>query len=230
MNAVLHAWRRPSGALRRLAVVILALAIGLPVVLTIAVLCSGTANAEGIPRTAAQHRRELVRIARQEWGVEANVALAAAQIHQESGWRHDARSAYAAGLAQFTPSTAEWIAAIYPDLGKAAPFSPSWAMRAMLRYDAWLYARAPGATECDRRWAMLRWYNGGEGHWWREAALAADRLDREAVDAQCGRATRAAVWCAENTGYPRRILMQWEPIYLAAGWPGRATCCGASSC
>ncbi len=35
---------------------------------------------------------------------------------------------------------------------------------------------------------------------------------------------RSARHCPENTGYPRRILLRWEPIYLAAHWPGRAVC------
>lgn len=218
--------------MRRMVWTFVALTIVLPTLLALFAL--GTAQAAEpepahvIPANANQHRRELVRLARQEWGLGANVALAAAQIHAESAWRADARSAYANGMAQFTPTTAAWIVTVYPDLGEAAPLSPAWAMRAMLRYDGWLRARTRGHTACDHWWAVLRSYNGGLGHWRAEAALAADALDRADVDPQCGRASRAAVHCAENLGYPRRILLSLEPVYLAAGWPGARTCPGAA--
>jgi len=65
------------------------------------------------------------------WGLEAPVALFAAQVHQESGWREDARSPVGAlGLAQFMPGTAAWIAQLYPaDLGDAAPLDALGAAR-----------------------------------------------------------------------------------------------------
>jgi soluble lytic murein transglycosylase-like protein len=76
-----------------------------------------------IPAQANTYRARLTREARAAWGLEAPGALFAAQVHQESGWREDARSLVGAlGLAQFMPGTAAWIARLYPtDLGDAAP-------------------------------------------------------------------------------------------------------------
>jgi soluble lytic murein transglycosylase-like protein len=76
-----------------------------------------------IPAQANIYRARLTREARAAWGLEAPVALFAAQVHQESGWREDARSLMGAlGLARFMPGTAAWIAWLYPaDLGDAAP-------------------------------------------------------------------------------------------------------------
>jgi soluble lytic murein transglycosylase-like protein len=178
-----------------------------------------------LPRLANAHRRDLTRIVQQEWGLSGNVALHAAQIHQESAWKSDAKSwAGAEGLAQFMPSTATWIAEIHPDLAPVAPYSPDWAMRAQSRYNKHLIARVQGHTDCDRWWHTLRSYNGGLGHLNAESRNAADAADRRATDATCGSARRSIKHCPENLGYPRRILIDLEPRYLTNGWPGRATC------
>lgn len=98
------------------------------------------------PRVAMKYRADLVRSARLVWGLDAPVAVMAAQVHQESGWRPDARSAYAHGLAQFTPDTAEWIAGQDAALAGADTGNPVWALRALARYDKWLYDRIPAAS------------------------------------------------------------------------------------
>lgn len=183
-----------------------------------------------IPSAANQHKRELTRVVQQEFGLQGNVAMHAAQIHQESAWRAEVGDgtvkswAGAEGYAQFMPSTAKWIVEVYPDLGPVAPFSPSWAFRAMARYNKWLYARVRGNTECDKWWFVLRSYNGGLGHIQAESRNATDAGDRHAVDAQCGTARRAEVHCRENLGYPDRIINLIEPRYLRAGWAGSPTC------
>ncbi|MDP2808662.1 MAG: transglycosylase SLT domain-containing protein [Rhodocyclaceae bacterium] len=180
----------------------------------------GLTLAQVPPRAAIKYRADLIRSARLAFGLDAPVAALAGQVHQESAWRPDARSPYAHGLAQFTPATAEWIAGqdaalVTPDTG-----NPVWALRALARYDRWLYDRAtPSSDACDRWWATLRGYNGGLGHWLKEARLAAPATDRGALDAQCGRASRAAVHCRENLAYPRLILLKWQPLYASWG-PG----------
>ena len=66
--------------------------------------------ASDIPRAAERHRAELIRVSRAVWGLEAPVAVFAAQVHTESWWRNGTVSpAGAQGLAQFLPSTAEWL-------------------------------------------------------------------------------------------------------------------------
>jgi soluble lytic murein transglycosylase-like protein len=178
----------------------------------------------GVPREAQQHRRELLRVAQYQFGLGAPVATLAAQVHQESGWRPGVRShAGAEGMAQFMPGTSQWMSEIYPDLAPAAPFNPGWALRAMVRYDAWLLARVAGADACHE-WAFaLAGYNGGLGWVRRDVRLAAaagadplrwwDHVEHHTARADWAR--------RENRGYVRLILRRWEPLYTAAGWgPG----------
>lgn len=171
------------------------------------------ALAQGIPRDAQQYRRDLTRNARMIWGLDAPVATFAAQIHQESGWRPDARSPYAHGLAQFTPAAAEWISGLDPGLANPDTGNPIWALRALVRYDAWLFARVPPARNaCDQMALALRGYNGGLGY-----------VQREAKTGRPCEAFRSAASCRENLAYPQRILTRLESIYVRAAW-------GAGSC
>ena len=171
-----------------------------------------------VPQSANGYRAELTRTARVVWGLEAPVATFAAQIHQESGWRPGAVSHVgAAGLAQFMPGTSTWIAGLDPALKANQPFHPAWAMRALVTYDQYLFERAPASySPRDRMWVALRAYNGGLGHWQAEARNAVTP-DRPGVDAACGTARRAKVHCAENLGYPRRVLLELQPRYAAWG-------------
>jgi soluble lytic murein transglycosylase-like protein len=175
-----------------------------------------------VPQAAQPYRALLVRTAHAAWGLDAPVAVFAAQVHQESAWRADAVSRVGAqGLAQFMPATATWIAGVDPALAARQPFSPAWALRALVTYDRWLYERTPARyAPKDRMWVALRGYNGGLGHWQAEAAASgAARPTRVQVDAACGRAKRAPVHCRENLDYPHRILVVIQPRYAAWG-PG----------
>ncbi len=180
---------------------------------------ASVAHAEGVERSAARYKAELIRIAHAEIGLDAPVAVFAAQIHQESGWNPLAVSRVGArGMAQFMPATARW----WCDLNgleavDCQPSNPVWAMRALVGYDRWLFDRVRGASEFDRWWAALRAYNGGLGHWQREAANARPAADRAAIDAACGSARRSPIFCPENLGYPQRILRVIQPRYLAWG-------------
>jgi len=174
------------------------------------------------PRAALAYRNDLVRTSRAVWGMDAPVAVFAAQIHQESAWNHRAVSKVgAAGLAQFMPGTTKWIGTLDPQLAAREPYNPAWAMRALVFYDQWLFERAPARYEAfDRMWVALRGYNGGLGHWQAEAAASgAAKPTRLQVDKACGRARRSAAHCPENLGYPHRILQVLQPRYLRWG-PG----------
>lgn len=175
-----------------------------------------------VPDDALRYRSLLIRVAQAEWGLQAPVAAFAAQVHQESAWNPDAVSRVgAAGLAQFMPGTARWMPSIRPNLANPQPYNPAWALQAMVAYDRWLYDRTPARySPLDRMHVALRSYNGGLGHWQQEAAATGLRLpDRLQVDAACGLARRAPVHCAENLGYPHRILVILQPRYAAWG-PG----------
>ena len=139
-----------------------------------------------------------------------------AQALRAAGW--DAFNPAENGL----PATATWWCALN-GLGAAAcqPHNPTWALRALVGYDKYLFDRTPVRYgERDRMWVALRSYNGGLGHWQKEAAVSGTaQPSRSQVDAACGKARRAAVHCKENLGYPHRILTVLQPRYLQWG-PG----------
>ena len=205
-------WRSPFSALAWLALAASALTASCQV------------HAQGLqpPQAALQYRSLLIRTAHAGWGIDAPVAVFAAQVHQESAWQPDAVSHVGAqGLAQFMPATSRWIATQAPELATPKPYNPAWALRALVTYDRWLYHRTPARyTPYERMWVALRSYNGGLGHWQQEAASTGlAQPSRAQVDAACGSARRAAVHCKENLGYPHRILVVLQPRYLQWG-PG----------
>lgn len=198
-----------------------AILVGVAVVSTALGYCR-SAQAQA-PAAAQPHRALLVRTANSIWGLGAPVAVFAAQVHQESAWKPEAVSRVGArGLGQFMPATASW----WCELNKLSPtdcqpHNTTWALRALVGYDKYLYDRTPTHYSAyDRMWVALRGYNGGLGHWQREAAVSgAAQPTRQQVDAACGKARRAAVHCRENLGYPQRILVELQPRYLSWG-PG----------
>ncbi|KAF1692745.1 hypothetical protein CSC62_14010 [Pseudoxanthomonas jiangsuensis] len=185
-----------------------------------------------IAPASALYRHRVEQAASRAWGVEASSARLAAQLHQESAFRPNAKSAAGAqGMAQFMPSTARWIATVFPEeLAGFDPWNAQQAIMAAALYDRWLYDRVTPwrgrpMSNCSR-WAFaLRGYNGGEGWLTRERraaqAAGADPNDWNEV----ARYRVRAGWAhKENTAYPRRILLVLEPAYLAAGWSGARTC------
>lgn len=181
----------------------------------------------GLPAAALRHRAELTRNARSIWGLAAPVATFAAQVHQESGWRANVKSPVGArGMAQFMPATAEWISGLVPELAANEPFNPSWALRALVTYDKWLWDRIEAATACERMALALSGYNGGLGWVRRDAKVAAGRglaPDRWWGHVEAVNAGRSEANWRENRGYPRRILRELGPRYAAAGF-GEGVC------
>ena len=175
-----------------------------------------------VPPAAAQYRAELTRAAHSQWGLNAPIAAMAAQVHQESGWQPQAVSRVgAAGMAQFMPATAAWWCErnrLTPE--QCQPTNPTWALRALVGYDRYLFDRTPTRYSAhDRLWVALRGYNGGLGHWSAEAASTGlAQPTRQQVDAACGQARRHRIHCPENLGYPQRILVVLQPRY--ATWGG----------
>ncbi|OGS90966.1 MAG: lytic transglycosylase [Gallionellales bacterium GWA2_60_18] len=195
-----------------------------------------------VPRAALRYQRDLTRNARAVWGMDAPVAVFAAQIHQESRWRADARSVVGAqGIAQFMPATATWISGAYR-WGEAQPYNPAWAMRALVTYDRWLWdrvlpspqpspasgesaARGAEPSNCERMAMSLSAYNGGLGWVYRDQKLAASRSLNPAIwfgHVEKVNAGRSAANFAENRGYPRVILLKHQPVY--ANWGGAIAC------
>ena len=179
--------------------------------------------AQTIPLEAGKHKRQLRQQAHQIWGLHAPVSTFAAQIHQESRWHADARSRVGAqGLAQFMPATANWISGVYPDLSDNAPTNPTWALRALIRYDKFLYDRVAAVNSCEKMAFALSAYNGGLG--WVNKRKARSKKPLVCFNATCDiNPGIAPANQRENAEYPRRILLRHEPTYINAGW-------GAGSC
>jgi membrane-bound lytic murein transglycosylase MltF len=201
----------------------------------IAALClmASEAHAQRLPANSHQYRAALTKEARAVWGIEANIALFAAQIHQESTWRDNAMSQVGArGLAQFMPGTASdmnnWYA---PQLRELPVYSPLWSIRALVLYNRRLYGmvrpmRSPGVSECDRIAMMLSGYNGGFGWVTRDRRLTSEQGDHPDIwFGSIERHSNRAAWAIhENRDYVQRIVFRHLPLYLDNGFPGQKVC------
>lgn len=188
--------------------------------------------AEMIPRAALQYRGQLIREARAVWGMDAPVAVFAAQIQTESWWRNDTVSSVGAqGLAQFMPATAKWLPTVAPETGTPAPFNPAWSLRACVTYDKWLHdrlrpMRGNALAACDRMKFALSAYNGGLGWVGKDRALAArtgrnpDRWAGHVADVNAGR-NKSAI--KENRRYVT-LIFQRQSAYIKAGWGPGVSC------
>ncbi len=191
----------------------------------LAVVRAAHAAEVSIPRAAAQHKATLTRAARAYWGLDAPVAVFAAQVHTESWWKNNTVSHVGAqGLAQFMPATARWLPGVMPETGKPAPFNPAWSLRALCAYDKWLWDRVHGATDFEEMAFTLSAYNGGLG-WVNRDKTKARKLgkdDRRWFDhVENVNAGRSVAAFRENRQYPRRILKDRQYAYIKAGWgPG----------
>lgn len=178
---------------------------------------------QGVPAQANVYRARLVQEAHAAGGLAAPVPMFAAQLHQESGWKPTAQSGVGAvGLAQFMPGSAAWIANVYPaDLKPGAPLDPNWAMRALVRYDYWLYARVPKYQAGDERWAAaLASYNAGLG-WIQKDQKAAMGICDPSLWFACVTSIpdkRTVDNHKQSSDYPERILHRIRPAYILAGW------------
>lgn len=181
--------------------------------------------AHAAPEASLPYKATLIREAHAEYGLNAPNAVLAAQIEQESHWRAKVCSPFACGLTQFTAATARRMGQEYPDLRPVDVFNPSWAIRALVRYDHDLYGQVPRmASECDQ-WAItLSAYNGGLAWTFRDQALAREHGADPArwwgnVADWTGRAPKYA---AENRGYPEIILLTNQAHY--EDWGGTVAC------
>lgn len=194
---------------------------GVLVGVLLALLGIGVAVAQPIPPQANDYRRDLTRLSRSVWGMDAPVSSLAAQLHQESGWRHDAVSRVGAvGLAQFMPATARGIAREFGDI--PAPLDPRWSMLYQSRYMKQLYEDVDHAKDpCERYAFALSAYNGGLGWVRRRQALSAHPENCLYQTCEINPGILASNQ-RENADYPKRILLRLTPIYYEALWgPGR---------
>lgn len=186
-------------------------------VVTVAIASCSYAYAQVIPREAQRYQLTLKREAQMAWGLQAPVATFAAQVHQESRWRMDARSPVGAmGLAQFMPATSNWIGGLYPNLSERAPTNPTWALRALVTYDKWLADRIRADDECQDMAFTLSAYNGGLGWVYKRQKLS--QQPGICLGSTC--TINPGITSAsqrENQHYPEVILLKYEPLYLTWG-------------
>ncbi len=135
----------------------------------------------------------------------------AAQIQVESAWKPDARSKYAAGLAQFTPATWQDIAPrADPSCAGKPETDPACSIRSQIVYMRRLLSRYRSSLTAGDRWAFA-WaaYNGGPGWITREKSRCKRKPNCNPsrwwrnVERHCIRAGWA---CRENRAYPKKIL------------------------
>jgi soluble lytic murein transglycosylase-like protein len=166
-----------------------------------------------------QYRSMLVREAQAVHGPDAPVPMFLGQLRQESSCRANITAGDSGrGLAQFMDATSRQVASKFPEIGPPAPYDPRWAIRAMVRYDGWIYRRVKGADVCNRWGAALKGYNAGPGY---------------VLQAQA-KSTQPGVWFGatefvqtrqspENfeysRTYPRKIIFQHQLRYVEIGTP-----------
>jgi soluble lytic murein transglycosylase-like protein len=157
-------------------------------------------GAEPIPRIALKYQALLIREARSIWGLDAPTATFAAQIESESGWKPGAhnRRSRAFGLGQFQLATARGLSRLYSDLKPAQPMSPTWSIRALVRYNHHIYRMTrKGSSQCERVRHMLAGYNAGPSRLYKR-------------------------WPKTTRAYVHRVL-RLELVYVANGW-GSGSC------
>lgn len=126
------------------------------------------------------------------------------------------------GLAQFMDGTASWLVQRYPALGKADPYNPAWAMRALVTYNRHIYLQVQGADECQRMAAALKGYNAGPGFVLRAQARSRQPGIWFGVTEHIN-AGQSAKNFEYSRLYPRKIIYQHQPRFVAAGF-GKGVC------
>jgi soluble lytic murein transglycosylase-like protein len=193
---------------------------GLLVGVLLAVAGIGACAAQAVPLQAETYRRELVRAAQSSWGMGAPVATLGAQVMVESAFRPRAVSwAGASGLAQMMPATAASLAKQYPALQPVNVFDPSWSLRAQayLLRDLVRRYEPVGANACEAGCYAATAYNGGPKWTDRRIAMSPAPSRCIGVTRLLNPGVRASAQ-AENEQYPVRVLLDWEPRFVAAGW------------
>ncbi len=176
-----------------------------------------TETREYIPRAADSYKRNFIRIHRHYFGMDAPIALLAAQIHQESAWNQRAKSKYASCLSQLTPETEQWLKTNFSKYlaGEGGIMNPVFCIKAQGLYTRWLGTKIVANDECHKWSFILASYNGGHGWTLRDKNLAEQKgLDRNARWDHVELHSDRADWAfEENRGYPRKIIGELQLLY-----------------
>jgi soluble lytic murein transglycosylase-like protein len=112
--------------------------------------------------------------------------------------------------------TAEWVSERYQELGESQPYNPLWAIRAMVRLDAYNAGRVAAATPCDRWGAALKAYNAGLGFVLR-AQKRSSTPGKWFGSTEKINAGQSAKNFEYSRLYPRWIIFKHAPNYSAWG-------------
>lgn len=199
-----------------------AISLIIAVLLVLALLVAWMLSAHAADR-CDQYRRTLTREAQAVMGMDAPVPALAGQIRQESSCQADITAwDNGRGLAQFMDGTAAQVSRMYPELGAPNPYNPTWAIRALVRYDDWLFQRVKGEDDCARWGAAFKGYNAGLGF-----VLRAQKQSsvpgvwfNGTENINAGQSQKNFEY---SRRYPRLIIFRHQPLF--ADW-GVVTCEG----
>lgn len=164
-----------------------------------------------------QFRPTVTREAQAVYGLGAPVPMFVAQLRQESSCRAGITAwDNGRGLAQFMDGTADQVARLFPELGAPAPYSPTWAIRAQVRYGGWLFDRVKGADSCNRWAAALKSYNAGLGFVQHAQRISAQPGVWFGVTEDINAGQRGDNFAASRL-YPRLVLFKHQPLYATWG-------------
>ncbi|AKU21890.1 hypothetical protein ACZ75_10840 [Massilia sp. NR 4-1] len=164
-----------------------------------------------------QYRATLTREAQAVHGLAAPVPMFISQLRRESSCRAGVTAwDNGRGLAQFMDGTSLHVVRLYPELGAPDPYSPKWAIRALVRYDGWLRERVQGVNECERWAAALKGYNAGLGYVQRAQRLSPTPGQWFGVteDINAGQSQQNFEY---SRRYPRLVLFTEQPRYATWG-------------
>jgi soluble lytic murein transglycosylase-like protein len=189
----------------------------------VAVSAISAKSAFAAPDLCTQYRSTLIREAQAVYGLNAPIPALIAQLRKESSCRADVTAwDDGRGLAQFMDGTTAQVGRMFPELGPPDPYDPRWAIRALVRYDNWLYERVKGDTYCERWAAALKGYNAGLGYVQR-AQRTSPTPGTWFNGTENINAGQSAKNFEDSRRYPRVILFKHQPLY--AHW-GVVTCPG----
>ncbi len=153
---------------------------------------------------------QVIRESRVHFGIDSPYYYFLAQVEIESGCNEKITAFDGGmGLAQFMPTTAQWIHEKEKSLQEFQfnPYDPRWSIRALILYDKWCYS----SVFCKDWYFAFRAYNGGAGLLNKEIHRAGSCSISE-IEKQCKRKTivlkngQRLDFCQVNINYPAKIF------------------------